>query len=82
MVRRGSTVRVRQRAFWNREAAAKGGFLVAVMDTVDHLLRQEGLDVVSVISSIPWTALRKPHAGTANSSERLGPTCVQIGDRS
>jgi hypothetical protein len=39
MVRRGSTVRVRQRAFWNGEAAANGGFLVAVMDTVDHLLR-------------------------------------------
>jgi hypothetical protein len=45
MVRRGSTVRVRQRLFWKYEAAAKASFLVAVMDTVEHLPIQEGLRV-------------------------------------
>jgi hypothetical protein len=43
MVRRGSTVRVRQRAYQNYEVAAKRGLLVAAIDIVDHLSDEEGL---------------------------------------
>jgi hypothetical protein len=44
MVRRGSTVRVRQRALSLSEPPANGRFFVAESDTVEHLLVKEGLD--------------------------------------
>ena len=47
MVRRGSTVRVRQRAFLELGSRCKGDFFVAAMDTADHLLRKEGVDALA-----------------------------------
>jgi len=44
MVRRGSTVRVRQRLFSDKEPPANGRFFVVATDTVEHLPTTEGLD--------------------------------------
>jgi hypothetical protein len=41
MVRRGSTVRVRQRAFFDGRIARNWAVFVAEIDTVEHLLRME-----------------------------------------
>jgi hypothetical protein len=43
MVRRGSTVRVRQRASILRRTARKWRFFVAAPDTVEHLSVREGV---------------------------------------
>src|SRR5437763_827433 len=44
MVRRGSTVRVRQRAYSESRSRCKRRFFVADQDTVDHLLDKEGIE--------------------------------------
>src|SRR5438128_4302006 len=44
MVRRGSTVRVRQRAYLKPRSRCKRGFFVADQDTLDHLLVKEGVE--------------------------------------
>jgi hypothetical protein len=43
MVRRGSTVRVRQRALFGGRTARKWAVFVALVDTVEHLLIEEGV---------------------------------------
>jgi hypothetical protein len=45
MVRRGSTVRVRKRALSAGELPANGRFLVADLETAEHLLPREGLRI-------------------------------------
>jgi hypothetical protein len=44
MVRRGSTVRVRQRALFTSKTARKRAVFVAGLDTVEHLPCKEGAD--------------------------------------
>jgi hypothetical protein len=44
MVRRGSTVRVRQRTLFGRRTARKWAVFVAYTETTDHLLEKEGSD--------------------------------------
>jgi hypothetical protein len=44
MVRRGSTVRVRQRALRITRSRCKWRFFVAEIDTAEYLLRKEGID--------------------------------------
>jgi hypothetical protein len=46
MVRRGSTVRVRQRALFLDELPADRWFLLPGQDTVEHLRRKEGVDAI------------------------------------
>jgi hypothetical protein len=69
-LRRGSTVRVRQRLIWNQEAAEKWLF-VAATDTVEHLLVKEGVGSRRGCASPPKMASSRglrPHAVRAASS--------------
>jgi hypothetical protein len=68
MVRRGSTVRVRQRALSSRRTARKWAVFVASLETGEHLLRKEGRDKRKDC----WTSQNWLDAGVAELGHRVG----------
>src|SRR4051794_35730017 len=75
MVRRGSTVRVRQRAYLEPRSRCKSGFFVADQDTLDHLLAKEGVDRrrrrASTSKSASSRGLRQDAVRAARSGDRF-----------
>src|SRR5436190_7741092 len=81
MVRRGSTVRVRQRALLTRRTARKWEVSVAIVDTVEHLPNKEGVGRIPLTLAAP-EPLEQAATGPRQAARGMGAPRGQVSGHS